>query len=149
MKIELIYVIIIAIAALAIGAVIGFIIRKIGAEKKIGSAEEQARKILEDAIKNAEKIVILTHEAPDGDAIGSSLAMMHALKKLGKESDVIIPEYSRLFSFLPGSDKIKSESSIEEYDLAIALDCGDIKRLKYGEEYFDGAKRKIQIETKY
>ena len=54
MKIELIYVIIIAIAALAIGAVIGFIIRKIGAEKKIGSAEEQARKILEDAIKNAE-----------------------------------------------------------------------------------------------
>ena len=54
MKLDLIYVIIIAIAALAIGAVIGFIIRKIGAEKKIGSAEEQAKKILEDAIKNAE-----------------------------------------------------------------------------------------------
>ena len=51
---DLIYVILIAIAALAIGAVIGFLIRKMGAEKKIGSAEEQARKILEDAIKNAE-----------------------------------------------------------------------------------------------
>jgi ribonuclease Y len=48
MKLDLIYVIIIAIAALAIGAVIGFIIRKIGAEKKIGSAEEQAKKILEE-----------------------------------------------------------------------------------------------------
>jgi len=54
LKIDLIYVILIAIAALAIGAVIGFLIRKMGAEKKIGSAEEQARKILEDAIKNAE-----------------------------------------------------------------------------------------------
>ena len=36
--------------------------------------------ILEE-IKKAEKIVILTHEHPDGDAIGSSLAMYHALKE--------------------------------------------------------------------
>ena len=101
--------------------------------------------ILEE-IKVAEKIVILTHEAPDGDAIGSSLAMMHALRKLGKESDVIIPEFSRTYSFLPGADEIKTESDIEEYDLAIALDCGDIKRLKLGEIYFEEAKRKIQID---
>ncbi len=41
-------------AALVVGLAVGFIIRKILAEKKLGSAEEQARKILEDAIKNAE-----------------------------------------------------------------------------------------------
>ena len=52
--IKILYAVIIAIATLFIGVVIGFIIRKMGAEKKIGSAEEQARKILEDAIKNAE-----------------------------------------------------------------------------------------------
>lgn len=40
--------------ALVLGALIGFIIRRVIAESKIGSAEEQARKILEDAIKNAE-----------------------------------------------------------------------------------------------
>ena len=57
MQIELeliVAIIIIALATLIIGVVIGFMIRKMGAEKKIGSAEEQARKILEDAIKNAE-----------------------------------------------------------------------------------------------
>ncbi len=54
MKIDLILAIIIAVVTLVIGVAIGFIIRKMGAEKKIGSAEEQARKILEDAIKNAE-----------------------------------------------------------------------------------------------
>ncbi|MBR3163369.1 MAG: bifunctional oligoribonuclease/PAP phosphatase NrnA [Clostridia bacterium] len=97
-------------------------------------------------IQIAEKIVILTHEAPDGDAIGSSLAMKLALKQLGKTSDVIIPEFSRLFSFLPGAQEIMQESSIKEYDLAIALDCGDLKRLKSGEEYFETAKRKIQID---
>ena len=42
------------VAGLLVGFAIGFIIRKILAEKKLGSAEEQARKILEDAIKNAE-----------------------------------------------------------------------------------------------
>ena len=42
------------LGALAIGALIGFIIRKVTSERKLGSAEEQARKILEDAIKNAE-----------------------------------------------------------------------------------------------
>ena len=97
-------------------------------------------------IQIAEKIVILTHEAPDGDAIGSSLAMKLALRQLGKECDVIVPEYSKLFSFLPGAKEMMQESSIKEYDLAIALDCGDLKRLKSGEEYFETAKRKVQID---
>ena len=42
------------VAALVVGVVIGFIVRKVSAEKKLGAAEDQARKILEDAIKNAE-----------------------------------------------------------------------------------------------
>ncbi len=41
-------------SGLVVGALVGFIARKISAERKIGSAEEQARRILEDAIKNAE-----------------------------------------------------------------------------------------------
>ena len=41
-------------------------------------------------IKVAQNIVILTHESPDGDAIGSSLAMRLMLKELEKECDVII-----------------------------------------------------------
>ena len=97
-------------------------------------------------IQISEKIVILTHEAPDGDAIGSSLAIKLALKQLGKESDVIIPEYSKKFSFLPCADEILLESDIKEYDLAIAMDCGDFKRLKCGEEYFSTAKSKVQID---
>ena len=54
MEINLIIAIILMIVALVVGAAVGFILRKVAAEKKIGSAEEQARKILEDAIKNAE-----------------------------------------------------------------------------------------------
>ncbi len=96
-------------------------------------------------IKVAKKIVILTHESPDGDAIGSSLAMKLVLKKLEKDADVIIPEYSRLFNFLPGIDQIKKESDIKNYDLAISLDCADLKRLAQ-KEYFENAKRTIVID---
>ena len=57
--------------------------------------------ILEE-IKKAEKIVVLTHEGPDGDAMGSSLGLVFALESLGKNVDIIIPEYSKSFKFMPG-----------------------------------------------
>ena len=96
-------------------------------------------------IKKAKKIVILTHESPDGDAIGSSLALKHVIKKMGKNVDVIIPEYSRLFNFLPDADKIKKESEIKDYDLAISVDCATLKRLAK-KEYFEKAKKTIVID---
>lgn len=96
-------------------------------------------------IKDAEKIVILTHESPDGDAIGSSLAFKLMLEELGKNADVIIPEYPRLFNFLPESEQVKKESDLKKYDLAISVDCTGVKRLA-GKEYFENAKRTIVID---
>ena len=98
-----------------------------------------------EEINKAEKIVILTHETPDGDAIGSSLAMNLALKQLGKNPDVIIKEVSKVFDFLPGREDIKDSSDVEKYDLAISLDCADFKRL-VGNEYFENAKKTIVID---
>lgn len=96
-------------------------------------------------IKDAEKIVILTHESPDGDAIGSSLAFKLMLEELGKNADVIIPEYPRLFNFLPEYEQVKKESDLKKYDLAISVDCTGVKRLA-GKEYFENAKRTIVID---
>lgn len=101
--------------------------------------------ILEE-IKKAKKIVVLTHEAPDGDAIGSSLAVGLALEGLEKDVDIIIPEYSKSFAFLPGTDKLKKNTDITKYDLAISLDCADIKILKGYTKYFEPAKTKIVID---
>lgn len=96
-------------------------------------------------IKKSEKIVILTHESPDGDAIGSSLALKLMLEELGKNPDVIIPEYSRLFNFLPQAAEIKKESEIKNYDLAISVDCATLKRVAK-KEYFENAKKTIVID---
>ncbi len=101
--------------------------------------------ILEE-IKKADTIVVLSHESPDGDAVASSLSVMHAVEQLGKKVDVIIPEYSRDFKFLPGAEKILEKGQKEPYDLAISVDCTDLKRLVGGKEYFEPAKKTIQID---
>ena len=96
-------------------------------------------------INKAEKIVILTHESPDGDAIGSSLAIKLMLNTLGKQADVIMTQYSRLFNFLPEIENIKTNSEIKEYDLAISVDCATLNRLD-NKEYFENAKKTIVID---
>lgn len=100
--------------------------------------------ILEE-IKKANSIIILAHETPDGDAIGSVLAMKLALENIGKVPDVILTEVPRTFHFLPGAKTIKESSKVDKYDLAIALDCADTKRL-VGKEYFEKANKTIVID---
>ena len=92
-------------------------------------------------IEEAEKIVILTHESPDGDAVGSSLAMKLVLESLGKNPDVIIPEFPETFKFLPGTKDVKEASDVEKYDLVISLDCATLNRL-VGNEHFENARRR-------
>ena len=101
--------------------------------------------ILEE-INKAETIVILTHENPDGDAVGTSLALYHSLKQMGKNPDIIIPVLPRIFEFLPGANEIKKESNVEKYDLAISVDCATIKMLNGFSNYFEDAKVKISID---
>ena len=64
---------------------------------------------IRESISKSNSILILTHENPDGDAIGSSLGFMHALKKMGKEVTVLIPKANPMYSFLPGFNEIKKE----------------------------------------
>ena len=99
-----------------------------------------------EEIKKAESIVVLTHETPDGDAIGSSLAMYNALKQIGKNVDVIIPECPRNFDFLAGAKDVKKEGKTDNYDLAIALDCATIDRLNGWKNYLDEANVTINID---
>ena len=96
-------------------------------------------------IQNAESIVIVAHESPDGDAIGSSLAMKRALEELGKKPDVIVPEVPEVYDFLPGREDIKSESDVKQYELAISVDCATEMRIA-GRQYFENAKHTIVID---
>lgn len=100
-------------------------------------------------IQNAQTVVILAHEGPDGDAIGSSLAMCLMIKSLdeNKRVDVLMKDYPANFSFLPGLEYIKKETELEKYDLAIVLDSPDINRVNEEyRKYFEDADVKIEFD---
>jgi len=106
-----------------------------------------------DKIQSSNNIVLLCHDNPDGDAIGSTLAMYHALKKLGKEVDIVIKEPPKRFNFLEGFQDIKEESS-KDYDTAIILDTANIDRVNDPSDILNRVKRKYVIDhhisnTKY
>ncbi len=100
-----------------------------------------------EKINEAESIAILTHENPDGDAVGTSLALYIALKSVGKKNvDLIIPEYPKTFEFLPNIDEVKKEGDRDSYDLAIAIDCSALKMLNGWSKYFETAESSVVID---
>jgi phosphoesterase RecJ-like protein len=83
-----------------------------------------------DAIRARRRFVISSHSRPDGDSIGSSLAMAYALKALGKEAHVVHKDRaaSPLLAF-PGVQEIEIADRVEgEFDAAIIMECGDLAR---------------------
>jgi phosphoesterase RecJ-like protein len=86
-------------------------------------------------IDEAHSIVLLAHERPDPDALGSALGLAHVLSPLGKECVVACadPVPANYASFLPGSVAVVTELPHERFDLVIALDAGELSR--YGALY--------------
>lgn len=98
-----------------------------------------------DIIKNSTNIAIVTHESPDGDAIGSSTAMYLILKKLNKEADLIIKEYSNVFNVVNVLSKSIREPRNINYDLVIVVDSAKIERVNEA-DIIKKAKNVINID---
>lgn len=84
-----------------------------------------------EALLQAETILIAAHVFPDGDALGSQLALSEILESLGKKVHCYCEEVvSTMYEFLPGSEKLTNDlPDIVRFDAAVAVDCGDRNRL--------------------
>lgn len=94
---------------------------------------EQAQRL----IQQADSVVVITHISPDGDAMGSSLAMRHYLAALGKQVSVIVPnEFPSFLAWIPGAkediifEKAPQQGTelIEQADLIVVTDFPEPKR---------------------
>jgi len=104
---------------------------------------------IQNKILNSKSILILGHENPDGDSIGSNLALHSALKKININSTVYIPVPDPVYSYLPGYNEIvtgENNLNAKDFDLAIVLDCSDITRLGSTKELFDQIDNSICID---
>lgn len=89
-------------------------------------------------IQPAQHVVLLTHQSPDGDAMGSSLAMYHYIKSLGKEAHVIVPNaFPEFLAWMPGADsvllydsqKAQADTYLKAADLVICTDFNAPSRI--------------------
>jgi bifunctional oligoribonuclease and PAP phosphatase NrnA len=98
------------------------------AESQNGSLADVAR-----ALRAGDRFLLTTHEGPDGDALGSLLAMHHVLEQLGKDSVMFLPakEFPLPveYRFLP-LEEVFHEPPVDVVDRVIVfLDCGNIDRM--------------------
>lgn len=94
---------------------------------------QQVRQLLD----KAQRVVILTHMSPDGDAMGSSLGLYHFLKH-GKEVHVVVPnKFPDFFNWMPEVEQVcvyeqsqkQADAWLEEADLVICSDFNEPKRI--------------------
>lgn len=111
------------------------------------------RSKIDTLIKDSKSILLLTHESPDGDAIGSVLAFYHYLTSIDKTVDMVILDIPKVFNFLPSIDRVVDTTN-KEYDLGIVVDCASRERIGQKEDIFSRCKKTIAIDhhisnTKY
>lgn len=97
-------------------------------------------------IRKSRNIILACHLNPDGDAIGSMLALGRALTALGKTVTMLcadpVPER---YVNLPGAASIK-RAYHGNADLAVSVDCGGMNQLSKIEEAFNRSKRIIEMD---
>src|SRR5579859_286216 len=85
-------------------------------------------------IESAQHIVLLAHEHPDGDCLGSALGFAHILRQMGKTCVAACADAApQAFRFMPGVEALQNSLTNQHFDLVIALDAGELTR--YGSLY--------------
>src|ERR1700691_5926113 len=96
------------------------------------SAVEAGRAAVLDGLRNACKTIVLTHEHPDGDALGSLVAMQHVVGALGHDSLMFIAESDlplpSEYRFLPLDGLVTAPPVDLDERTIVFLDCGNIER---------------------
>ena len=79
-------------------------------------------KKFKDEINNSNTIILTAHRDPDGDAIGSALAMQEALQNIGKDAEIVLDEMPKVFLELKNTDKIITIGEFEKSKRSINID---------------------------
>jgi phosphoesterase RecJ-like protein len=83
-------------------------------------------------IQQRRRFLVTSHARPDGDAIGSTLALAQILRKMGKSAEIVLGDpVPLLYHPLPGSETIVRSSQVNgDYDAVIILECDSVQRTR-------------------
>lgn len=104
----------------------------------------------QNALLEAQNICIISHRSPDGDAVGSNLALRLGLEVLGKNvTSACVDPVPPNSSFLKEADRFVKKFDYQEMDVIVSVDCGALKLVKFHEtmpEILSGEKPFINID---
>ncbi len=84
-------------------------------------------------LRSAESILVVSHLRPDGDCLGSAVALIHGLESLGKTvAGYNVTPVNGKWSFLEGVDRIRTRVPEWTPDLTVFVDCGSLERVGGG-----------------
>lgn len=102
---------------------------------------------IKNLFESVKTIAIFLHVNPDGDAIGSALALKYALESLDKKVDVYSQdEISNIFDYISARKLIKTKVETKKHDLGIIVDCPEIKRIGNMAPVFNNCKKSLNID---
>jgi phosphoesterase RecJ-like protein len=90
-----------------------------------------------DRILAGKRFLITSHRNPDGDALGSSIALQKIIRKLGKEAQVFVRDpFGRALQNIPGAEEVRIEESLpadypQGYDALFTMECPEHERTGY------------------
>ena len=96
-----------------------------------------SQQAVEEVLRRSQRCLISTHVSPEGDALGSALALAHALKSMGKEALVVNRDpVPRMLDFLPSEGLYRQTTQIDDgHELLVVVDCGDLERTALFDTY--------------
>jgi phosphoesterase RecJ-like protein len=106
-------------------------------------------KKIDEVLEGKKAIGIAGHVRPDGDCVGSTLAMYNYISDRYPEVDVrvYLEPIPNIFRFLSGADKLRHACTDEvKFDLFIVLDCGALDRIGDAAKYFESAAHTVCID---
>ncbi len=99
-----------------------------------------------DIIENSGSFLITSHIDPDGDAVGSALSICSILKRLGKNSKVVLEDrIPAAFTFLEGSSEVIT-SNVDPAEVAVVVDASSLDRLGWVEDLVRKCRVIINID---
>lgn len=100
-----------------------------------------------ERISKSNNIAIAGHINPDGDTIGSCMALALCLNKIGKKPIVLLEDYNEKYDVIPGKEFLRQNLPDDlKVDIFVALDCSDKTRLGKFSELFDKTAVTISID---
>ena len=84
------------------------------------------------ALREGEKFLVCSHSRPDGDAVGSMLAMGMLLRQMGKRADIVAADrVPAVYRGLPGAEEIRHAMRVHgPYDAVVLLECDGLERTR-------------------